>query len=121
MASITGHELFWLGVGLGGQLLFSLRVANQWWASERSGKCVVPMVYWIFGLCGGLCLIAYGCYRQDPVILIGQIFGSFVSYRNLILSRRADSPSIQSHKPHTARDLWIKKAGPALHSGSPAS
>jgi len=82
-----GGNFFWLGVGLGGQLLFSLRVAIQWWISERTGRCVVPTVYWVFGFCGGLCLLAYGWYRRDPVILVGQLFGSMVSIRNLMLSR----------------------------------
>ena len=81
---MTTDELFWLGVGMAGQFLFSVRVLSQWWASEKQGKCVVPAMYWVFGLCGGICLLAYGCYRRDPVILLGQICGSMVSSRNLM-------------------------------------
>jgi len=116
------YELFWLGVGLGGQLLFSLRVATQWWISERSGKCVVPVVYWVFGLCGGLCLFAYGWYRRDPVILLGQLFGTLVSFRNLMLSRRdIAEKETRERKSLPDRALWLKRRRAPIPTGSQAS
>lgn len=117
--AVSANELFWLGVGLGGQLLFSLRVATQWWISERSGKCVVPMVYWMFGLCGGVCLMAYGCYRRDPVILLGQLFGSLVSYRNLMLSLRDPVGNERGNRKSISNgELWSKSANSPLQPGT---
>lgn len=116
MESYTVNEYFWLGVGLGGQLLFGLRVANQWWISERAGKCVVPALYWSFGLSGGICLIAYGIYRLDPVILVGQLFGSVISYRNMVLSRSEKSRFDKNlRNPQPEEELWPNMPASGWH------
>jgi lipid-A-disaccharide synthase-like uncharacterized protein len=70
-------------VGYTAQGLFSMRFVVQWIASERAGRSVVPMTFWIFSIGGGLMLLAYAVYRRDPVFIIGQAFGVFVYLRNL--------------------------------------
>ena len=76
-------EHFWLTVGLLGQAFFSGRFLVQWIASERAKKSVVPRPFWFFSVGGGLTLLAYAIYRQDPVFIIGQGAGLFVYARNL--------------------------------------
>lgn len=75
----------WLGVGLAGQLLFSLRFIVQWIASEKAQRSVVPRVFWYLSLAGGLTLLAYAIHRVDPVFIIGQAAGSLIYARNLAL------------------------------------
>lgn len=81
-------EQVWLSVGLLGQALFSARFLVQWIASERRKQSVVPVHFWYFSIGGGLTLLAYAIYRQDPVFIIGQGAGLFVYARNLYFIRR---------------------------------
>jgi lipid-A-disaccharide synthase-like uncharacterized protein len=76
--------LFWLGIGLFGQLLFTGRMVVQWIASERKGTSVVPPMFWWMSLVGSLLLLSYFLWRRDPIGLLGQAFGSFVYLRNII-------------------------------------
>jgi lipid-A-disaccharide synthase-like uncharacterized protein len=70
-------------VGYVAQMLFAMRFVVQWIASERAGRSVVPMAFWIFSIGGGVMLLGYALYRKDPVFIIGQAFGVFVYLRNL--------------------------------------
>lgn len=79
---MTTQQL-WLTVGFLGQALFSARFLIQWIASERQGKSVVPRPFWYFSVGGGMTLLAYALYRQDPVFILGQAAGLFVYARNL--------------------------------------
>ena len=92
IASAVGgylHDVFIGNVDIGilvgycAQGLFSMRFVVQWIASERAGRSVVPMTFWIFSIGGGLMLLGYAVYRRDPVFIIGQAFGVFVYLRNL--------------------------------------
>lgn len=76
-------EQVWIGIGLLGQALFSARFLVQWIASERRKQSVVPPQFWYFSIGGGLTLLAYAIYRQDPVFILGQGAGLFVYARNL--------------------------------------
>lgn len=78
----------WLGVGFLGQALFTSRFLVQWIVSERRGESVVPLAFWWFSLAGGLTLLSYAIWRQDPVFILGQATGLVVYVRNLILIRR---------------------------------
>jgi lipid-A-disaccharide synthase-like uncharacterized protein len=64
----------------------------QWIASEREGRSVVPLAFWLFSIAGGLLLLVYALYRRDPVFIAGQAFGVFVYLRNLqfVLRDRAN-------------------------------
>jgi lipid-A-disaccharide synthase-like uncharacterized protein len=85
-------EYVWLGFGLLGQACFSARFLVQWIASERLKMSVVPVHFWYFSVGGGLMLLAYAIYRQDPVFILGQGAGLFVYARNLYFIRRAPGP-----------------------------
>jgi lipid-A-disaccharide synthase-like uncharacterized protein len=74
----------WLFViGIAGQAMFFGRFLVQWLASERERKVVIPVAFWYMSLLGGLVMIVYGIGRGDPVIILGQLTGSYVYVRNL--------------------------------------
>lgn len=87
-------ELLWVVFGLLAQAMFTGRFLVQWIASERQRKSVVPTAFWYFSLAGGVMLLAYALYRQDPVFILGQLFGVVIYARNLWLiyaERRRDA------------------------------
>src|SRR3954453_11579311 len=94
----------WLIIGFAGQALFTARFLVQWIASERKRDSVVPVAFWWLSLLGGLMLLSYASYRQDPVIIVGQAMGLVVYARNLMLvgkakrraARRRRSPHVES-------------------------
>jgi lipid-A-disaccharide synthase-like uncharacterized protein len=67
----------------------------QWIASERAGKSVVPLSFWLLSIGGGALLLAYALYRRDPVFIAGQAFGVFVYLRNLyfVMRERRGAPT----------------------------
>jgi lipid-A-disaccharide synthase-like uncharacterized protein len=81
-------EQIWVTFGLLGQFLFSGRWIVQWFISEKLGRSVVPTLFWYLSLGGGLVLLCYAIYRQDPVFILGQAMGSAVYLRNLFLIYR---------------------------------
>jgi lipid-A-disaccharide synthase-like uncharacterized protein len=87
---------WWVLMGFVAQGLFAMRFLVQWIASERAGRSVIPLAFWIFSICGGLLLLVYALYRKDPVFIAGQAFGVFVYLRNLhfILRERRMAASI---------------------------
>ncbi len=84
----SAAELGWLAFGLAGQALFTLRFVVQWLHSERLGRSAIPLAFWYLSLLGGLCVLAYGIHRRDPVIVLGQLPGVFIYTRNLMLISR---------------------------------
>ena len=74
-----------LVVGFTGQILFTSRFLVQWLASERAKASVMPIMFWWFSIGGGLMLLFYAIWRQDPVFILGQSFGLVVYTRNLML------------------------------------
>lgn len=81
----TTAELVWVIIGMGAQLMFSMRFIVQWIASEREKKSVVPEMFWWLSIGGGLTLLAYAIHRADPVFIFGQSIGVVVYTRNLWL------------------------------------
>jgi lipid-A-disaccharide synthase-like uncharacterized protein len=75
-------------LGFAGQALFSMRFLVQWIYSERRRRSVIPVAFWYFSLAGGLILLSYAVYRQDPVFIVGQAAGFFIYSRNLHLIHR---------------------------------
>lgn len=80
--AMTPLDVIWLTVGMLGQLMFTARWFIQWIASEKARRSIVPETFWYFSFVGGLMVLAYGIYRADPVIILGQ-FGVFIYGRNL--------------------------------------
>ena len=77
------NTTMWLIIGFTGQFLFSMRFLIQWIQSERLKKSVIPRAFWYFSILGGLTLLAYAIYREDPVFILGQLTGVFIYARNL--------------------------------------
>jgi lipid-A-disaccharide synthase-like uncharacterized protein len=77
----------WLAVGFFGQALFTSRFLVQWLASEIKRESIVPVAFWWFSIGGGVTLLIYSIYRQDPVFIVGQGFGLLIYFRNLMLIR----------------------------------
>jgi lipid-A-disaccharide synthase-like uncharacterized protein len=82
----------WLGIGFAGQVLFSARFLVQWIATERARRSIVPVAFWYFSLGGGMTLLAYAIYKQDPVFIVGQAAGIFIYLRNLYFVMRRPRP-----------------------------
>ncbi|KTD65808.1 lipid-A-disaccharide synthase N-terminal domain-containing protein [Legionella spiritensis] len=78
----------WLGIGLLGQGIFSARFIVQWFVSEKEKRSVIPVAFWHLSLLGGVTLLMYAIYKQDPVFIIGQSTGVFIYARNLYLIYR---------------------------------
>jgi lipid-A-disaccharide synthase-like uncharacterized protein len=74
---------WWIILGFVAQGLFTMRFLVQWIASERAGRSVIPLAFWIFSIAGGVLLLVYALYRKDAVFIAGQAFGTFVYVRNL--------------------------------------
>ena len=91
MIRLIRHEqislllLIWGGIG---QCTFSFRFIAQWLSSERIKTSVLPLNFWFISLIGSSMLLVYAVFRRDPVIFIGQIFGSIVYMRNIIIYYR---------------------------------
>ena len=65
-------------IGFGGQALFATRFIIQWLSSENAGRSVIPVAFWYFSISGGLVLLTYAIWRQDPVIIAGQSVGVLI-------------------------------------------
>lgn len=78
----------WLGVGFLGQAVFSGRFVVQWIASERAGRSIVPLPFWILSILGALLLLVYAVHLRDPVFILGQSLGLVIYFRNLHLIRK---------------------------------
>src|ERR1700751_1112112 len=78
---------WWIALGFSAQGLFSARFLVQWIASERAGRSVVPVAFWMFSVAGGCLLLCYALFRKDPVFIVGQALGLFIYSRNLYFIR----------------------------------
>ena len=70
-------------IGLTAQLLFSMRFLVQWVATEKARASIIPETFWYFSFFGGILLLAYACYRADPVFILGQATGLVIYSRNI--------------------------------------
>lgn len=96
-------EALWVAIGFFGQALFSARFLIQWLASERARRSVIPTLFWYCSIGGGVVLLTYAIYRQDPVFIVGQASGLLIYARNLMLIRRehgsADTAPAHGEEP----------------------
>ena len=93
---------FWIGIGFLGQAMFSARFIVQWIHSERVRRSVIPIAFWYFSIAGGLILLSYALWREDPVFIAGQAFGVLIYARNLYfiyVGRRLDREEEQRDAP----------------------
>ncbi len=75
-------------VGAIGQFIFTFRFIYQLIYSERHHESMLPPMFWIISITGALIIVSYAIFRQDPVIILGQMFGTLIYSRNLILYYR---------------------------------
>jgi lipid-A-disaccharide synthase-like uncharacterized protein len=81
---------------LGAQLVFTGRFLVQWIESEREGRSVVPVAFWVLSLVGGVMTLVYGLARHDAIIILGQVLANFIYLRNLMLISKASRNSVRS-------------------------
>ncbi len=93
---MSNADVVWLVVGLLGQCLFMMRFIVQWIHSERHQQSLIPVSFWYLSLGGGLIVLAYGVHRLDPVIILGQLPGTIVYLRNLMLIHNGKTKSSAS-------------------------
>jgi lipid-A-disaccharide synthase-like uncharacterized protein len=87
---------FWLAVGFLGQGLFSMRFLIQWIHSERHRRSLIPVLFWHFSIAGGVVLLIYAIWREDPVFITGQAAGLLIYSRNLYLIHRERRATVQA-------------------------
>lgn len=76
----------WLVVfGSMGQVIFTLRFVYQWVYSFHYKESLLPAGFWIISLIGSFVIVAYGIFRLDPVLILGQSVGFVAYFRNLII------------------------------------
>ena len=75
----------WLAFGIVAQLVFTARFLVQWISSERAGKSVMPVSFWMLSLVGGTMTLVYGLARREAVIIMGQVLANLIYIRNLML------------------------------------
>jgi lipid-A-disaccharide synthase-like uncharacterized protein len=94
-----------LALGAIGQAIFLMRFVYQWLYSERKGESVLPLGFWIVSFVGSILILAYAILRRpvDAVLIVGNVFGTVVYARNIVLMRREEkreeAPTIQPSRP----------------------
>ncbi|GAB2784449.1 lipid-A-disaccharide synthase-like uncharacterized protein [Hymenobacter luteus] len=78
-------------LGAVGQTIFLLRFVYQWLYSERKGESSLPLSFWLISFVGSVLILIYALLRRDAVLLIGNIFGTVVYARNIVLLRREEA------------------------------
>lgn len=79
------HDYWLIPLGFLGQAMFGARTIAQWVISEREGRTVSPVIFWIFSVIGSSLFLLYGVFRHDAVILVGQTISFYIYVRNLHL------------------------------------
>ena len=102
LPSLTPEHV-WVGIGFLGQGLFFMRFFVQWLASEKEKRSVIPDIFWYFSIGGGLILLMYAIWRQDPVFIVGQASGLLIYARNIYFIKTnppndAIKPAAQTQK-----------------------
>lgn len=79
-------QKYWVyGLGFFAQFFFGIRLLAQWIQSEREGRVVSPVSFWILSLLAALLFLLYGILQNDFVIIIGQLLSHFIYIRNIQL------------------------------------
>ncbi|MDM5271847.1 lipid-A-disaccharide synthase N-terminal domain-containing protein [Sulfurovum sp. zt1-1] len=70
------------------QIVFTFRFIYQWIYSEKIKRSHLPIGFWLLSLAGSLMILTYAIIRKDPILFLGQLFGSVIYIRNIIISRK---------------------------------
>ncbi|WP_073109811.1 lipid-A-disaccharide synthase N-terminal domain-containing protein [Hymenobacter daecheongensis] len=89
-----------LVLGSVGQIIFLLRFVYQWIYSERKGESSLPLSFWALSFGGSVLILTYAILRRDVVLIIGNVFGTVVYARNIVLLRREQrrAPAVAAGK-----------------------
>jgi lipid-A-disaccharide synthase-like uncharacterized protein len=117
---VTGHPFgvpvlgwqTWDTLGLAGQAIFTWRILEQWIASEKARRTILPPRFWIWSLVGSVLLVVYNAYRREPVFMLSALVNGSLYARNFWMSRAA---ALARAKPHPA--LWPVAVGLLLFGG----
>ena len=89
----------WLLIfGSMGQIIFTLRFVYQWAYSFHHKESLLPAGFWIISLVGSSVIVAYGVFRLDPVLILGQSVGFVAYFRNLMIGRKSSKQSVAYEK-----------------------
>jgi lipid-A-disaccharide synthase-like uncharacterized protein len=75
----------WKVIGYAGNAAFFSRFMVQWIASERAGKSIIPVQFWILSIVGSVILAVYAIHTKDLVVIFAFAPNSLVYIRNLML------------------------------------
>jgi lipid-A-disaccharide synthase-like uncharacterized protein len=76
----------WLKIlGTTGQIVFTLRFLVQLIDSESKKQSVFTERFWLISMAGAVMIIIYSIYRRDPVLFLGQVGGTVIYLRNLMI------------------------------------
>lgn len=79
----------WLIVwGSVAQVVFTFRFIYQWIYSEKIKRSHLPVGFWWLSLAGSLMILTYAIIRKDPILFLGQLFGSIIYTRNIMISKK---------------------------------
>lgn len=84
----VGRFDLWVAFGIAAQMVFAGRFLVQWIESERAGRSVIPVSFWILSIVGGGMTLIYGFVRHDAIIILGQVLSNVIYVRNLVLIAR---------------------------------
>jgi lipid-A-disaccharide synthase-like uncharacterized protein len=76
-------SLFILGVI--SQLIFTSRFIYQWIYSENKKISSLPLGFWILSISGSILILIYAIFRNDPVLFVGHMIGTFIYLRNIYI------------------------------------
>ncbi len=86
-------SVFWLRIGILGQVIWGSRFLLQWWFTERAGLSHFPRAFWWFSLVGSILNLAYtwqyGVQLGDWVFFVGFLMTPIYPIRNLMLEHAA--------------------------------
>jgi len=81
--------LWLLLFGSAGQIIFTLRFVYQWFYSFKRKESILPVGFWTISLIGSGIIVSYGCFRSDPVLILGQSVGFIAYIRNIVLNNKS--------------------------------
>jgi lipid-A-disaccharide synthase-like uncharacterized protein len=88
----------WKVIGYAGNATFFSRFMIQWIASERAGKSIIPVQFWILSIIGSVILAVYAIHTKDLVVIFAFAPNSLVYIRNLMLLHKEK----KARQTHTA-------------------
>ena len=74
--------------GTFGQIVFTFRFIYQWIYSEKIKRSHLPTGFWLLSLTGSVMILTYALIRKDPVLFLGQLFGTVIYIRNIMILRK---------------------------------